>query len=168
MTGVGCNNEGGCVIIFLLQWTTQEIVSGRTLLLSRASCRPSKYCLGYPATNQEHFERAQQSQEVGADPQERERHPRVRPHHENRWRQEKSIEWARPHRGRNVKWNLLRKRHFNFQKAENSRIQQQITSLKGEKTALQQQLLGLQRRITELEMQVGSEAHWYNRFIINT
>jgi len=52
-----------------------------------------------------------------------------------------------------------RKRHFNFQKAENSRIQQQITSLKGEKTALQQQLLGLQRRITELEMQVGSEGH---------
>ena len=49
------------------------------------------------------------------------------------------------------------KRHFNFQKAENSRIQQQITALKGEKTALQQQLLGLQRRITELEMQVGSE-----------
>ena len=43
---------------------------------------------------------------------------------------------------------LFRKRHFNFQKAENSRIQQQITSLKGEKTALQQQLLGLQRRIT--------------------
>lgn len=52
-----------------------------------------------------------------------------------------------------------RKRHFNFQKAENSRIQQQITALKGEKTALQQQLLGLQRRITELEMQVGSEDH---------
>jgi hypothetical protein len=52
---------------------------------------------------------------------------------------------------------IARKRHFNFQKAENSRIQQQITALKGEKTALQQQLLGLQRRITELEMQVGSE-----------
>ena len=51
---------------------------------------------------------------------------------------------------------IFRKRHFNFQKAENSRIQQQITSLKGEKTALQQQLLGLQRRITELEMQVGA------------
>lgn len=51
------------------------------------------------------------------------------------------------------------KRHFNFQKAENSRIQQQITALKGEKTSLQQQLLGLQRRITELEMQIGSEEH---------
>ena len=31
---------------------------------------------------------------------------------------------------------------FAQQKAENSRIQQQITALKGEKTALQQQLLG--------------------------
>ena len=51
----------------------------------------------------------------------------------------------------------FRKRHFNFQKAENSRIQQQITALKGQKTALQQQLLGLQRRITELEMQVGND-----------
>merc|ERR1712036_112633 len=49
------------------------------------------------------------------------------------------------------------KRHFAHQKAENSRLQQQITALKGEKTALQQQLIGLQRRISELEMQVGSE-----------
>jgi chromosome segregation ATPase len=49
------------------------------------------------------------------------------------------------------------KRHFAHQKAENSRLQQQITQLKGEKTALQQQLLALQRRISELEMQVGSD-----------
>ena len=35
------------------------------------------------------------------------------------------------------------KRHFAHQKAENSRLQQQITALKGEKTALQQQLLGM-------------------------
>ena len=49
------------------------------------------------------------------------------------------------------------KSHFAHQKAENARLQQQITALKGEKTALQQQLLGLQRRITELEMQVGQE-----------
>ncbi|CAK73612.1 unnamed protein product (macronuclear) [Paramecium tetraurelia] len=49
------------------------------------------------------------------------------------------------------------KRHFAHQKAENSRLQQQITGLKGEKTALQQQLLGLQRRIAELELQVGQE-----------
>lgn len=49
------------------------------------------------------------------------------------------------------------KRHFSHQKAENSRLQQQITQLKGEKTALQQQLLALQRRISELESQVGSD-----------
>merc|ERR1712098_100171 len=49
------------------------------------------------------------------------------------------------------------KRHFAHQKAENSRLQQQITALKGEKTALQQQLLGLQRRISELELQVGQD-----------
>jgi chromosome segregation ATPase len=49
------------------------------------------------------------------------------------------------------------KRHFSHQKAENSRLQQQITSLKGEKTSLEQQLLGLQRRIAELELQVGEE-----------
>jgi chromosome segregation ATPase len=49
------------------------------------------------------------------------------------------------------------KRHFAHQKAENSRLQQQITQLKGEKTALQQQLLGLQRRINELELQIGRE-----------
>lgn len=36
------------------------------------------------------------------------------------------------------------KRHFAHQKAENSRLQQQITALKGEKTALQQQLIGNQ------------------------
>lgn len=49
------------------------------------------------------------------------------------------------------------KRHFAHQKAENSRLQQQITQLKGEKTSLQQQLLGLQRRIAELENQIGNE-----------
>ena len=49
------------------------------------------------------------------------------------------------------------KRHFAHQKAENSRLQQQITQLKGEKTALQQQLLALQRRISELESQIGAD-----------
>ena len=49
------------------------------------------------------------------------------------------------------------KRHFAHQKAENSRLQQQITSMKGEKTALQQQMLALQRRIAELERQVGQD-----------
>ncbi|CAE7455566.1 unnamed protein product [Symbiodinium sp. CCMP2456] len=46
------------------------------------------------------------------------------------------------------------KRHFAQQKAENARLQQQITTLKGEKTSLQQQILGLQRRIQEIEEQV--------------
>ena len=47
------------------------------------------------------------------------------------------------------------KRHFAHQKAENSRLQQQITSMKGEKTNLQQQMHVVQRRIAELERQVG-------------
>merc|ERR1712134_185948 len=49
------------------------------------------------------------------------------------------------------------KRHFAHQKAENSRLQQQITTLKGEKTSRQQQILGLQRRIQEIEEQIGSD-----------
>merc|ERR550514_2288271 len=49
------------------------------------------------------------------------------------------------------------KRHFSHQKAENSRLQQQVTTLKGEKTSLQQQILGLQRRIQEIEEQIGSD-----------
>eukprot|EP00435_Cladocopium_sp_Y103_P075212 s304_g55.t1 len=46
------------------------------------------------------------------------------------------------------------RRHFTQQKAENSRLQQQITTLKGEKTSLQQQILGLQRRLQEIEEQL--------------
>merc|ERR1712036_94688 len=49
------------------------------------------------------------------------------------------------------------KRHFAQQKADNSRLQQQITTLKGEKTSLQQQILGLQRRIQEIEEQIGAD-----------
>ncbi|CAE8699783.1 unnamed protein product [Polarella glacialis] len=49
------------------------------------------------------------------------------------------------------------KRHFAQQKAENGRLQQQVTTLKGEKTSLQQQILGLQRRIQEIEEQVGAD-----------
>lgn len=48
------------------------------------------------------------------------------------------------------------KRHYAHQKAENSRIQQQVTALKGEKTALDMQLLELERRMAELELQVGT------------
>merc|ERR1712217_18304 len=47
------------------------------------------------------------------------------------------------------------KKHFSQQKAENNRMQQQITTLKGEKTSLQQQILGLQRRIQEIEEHIG-------------
>merc|ERR1719254_8809 len=47
------------------------------------------------------------------------------------------------------------KKHFGQQKAENTRLQQQITTLKGEKTSLQQQILGLQRRIQEIEEHIG-------------
>ena len=49
------------------------------------------------------------------------------------------------------------KKHFAHQKAENSRLQQQITQLKGEKTVLQQQLVGLRTKIEELEQQVGKD-----------
>lgn len=49
------------------------------------------------------------------------------------------------------------KRHFSHQKAENSRLQQQISQLKTEKTVLQNQLIALQRRISDLEMQVGND-----------
>ena len=49
------------------------------------------------------------------------------------------------------------KRHFSHQTSENSRLQQQITSLKAEKTALQNQLIALQRRISDLELQVGTD-----------
>lgn len=49
------------------------------------------------------------------------------------------------------------KRHFGHQKAENSRLQQQISQLKTEKTVLNQQLISLQKRINDLEIQVGND-----------
>lgn len=49
------------------------------------------------------------------------------------------------------------KKHFSHQKAENARLQQQVTQLKSEKTVLQQQLVGLKRKIEELEQQVGKD-----------
>ena len=49
------------------------------------------------------------------------------------------------------------KKHFGHQKAENSRLQQQISQLKTEKIVLQQQLISLQKRIVDLEMQVGND-----------
>merc|ERR1712125_170339 len=49
------------------------------------------------------------------------------------------------------------KSFFHTQKAENSRLQQQITTLKSEKTTLQMNILGLQRRIQEIEEHIGSD-----------
>ena len=47
------------------------------------------------------------------------------------------------------------KRYYAHQKAENSRLQQQATALRGEKTALDMQLIELERRMAEVECQVG-------------
>lgn len=44
-----------------------------------------------------------------------------------------------------------------MQKAENTKLAQQISNLKQEKTSLHQNLIGLQRRIAELEIHVGAE-----------
>jgi len=49
------------------------------------------------------------------------------------------------------------KKHFSHHKAENSRLQQQISHLQGEKNNIQNLLTALQRRITDIEMQVGNE-----------
>lgn len=49
------------------------------------------------------------------------------------------------------------KRHYAHQKQDNSRMQQQITALRGEKTALDMQLIELERRMAELELQVGAD-----------
>jgi chromosome segregation ATPase len=49
------------------------------------------------------------------------------------------------------------KRHLAHQKAENSRLQQQINKLKDEKTELAGQMMHLQNRIDELERQIGSD-----------
>lgn len=44
------------------------------------------------------------------------------------------------------------KRHYAHQKTENSRLQQQVTALRGEKTALDMQLIELERRMAEVEL----------------
>ena len=51
------------------------------------------------------------------------------------------------------------KKSYHGQKSENTKLQQQITTLKTEKTNLQQHLLDLQRRVAELELQIGHEEH---------
>lgn len=47
------------------------------------------------------------------------------------------------------------KRHLAHQKAENSRLQQQINKLKEEKNDLSTQMMRLEARIRELEGQIG-------------
>ncbi len=49
------------------------------------------------------------------------------------------------------------KRHLAHQKAENSRLQQQITQLKGDKTTIQEQLLNLDTEIKDLQIHVGQD-----------
>eukprot|EP00930_Biecheleria_cincta_P000037 TRINITY_DN100083_c0_g1_i1.p1 TRINITY_DN100083_c0_g1~~TRINITY_DN100083_c0_g1_i1.p1 ORF type:complete len:125 (+),score=39.95 TRINITY_DN100083_c0_g1_i1:69-443(+) len=44
-----------------------------------------------------------------------------------------------------------------MQEAENVRLQQQVTQLKGEKTSIHQQIIALQRRIEEIEEEIGHE-----------
>merc|ERR1719156_137237 len=44
-----------------------------------------------------------------------------------------------------------------LQEAENVRLQQQVTQLKGEKTSIHQQTIALQRRIEEIEEEIGHE-----------
>uniref|UniRef100_A0A7S1EX44 Uncharacterized protein n=1 Tax=Noctiluca scintillans TaxID=2966 RepID=A0A7S1EX44_NOCSC len=49
------------------------------------------------------------------------------------------------------------KKHFQQQKSENSRLQQQVSTLKSEKVSLQQHILGLQRRVQEVEEAIGTD-----------
>lgn len=44
---------------------------------------------------------------------------------------------------------------LSHQKAENSRLQQQITQLKSDNTVIKNQLLAVQKRIDDIELQVG-------------
>merc|ERR1711904_605592 len=44
-----------------------------------------------------------------------------------------------------------------LQEAENVRLQQQVTQLKGEKTSIHQQIIALQRRTEEIEDEIGHE-----------
>lgn len=49
------------------------------------------------------------------------------------------------------------KRHYLNQKAEGTRLQQQVTVLKGEKTAIEKDIIRMQKRIDELELQIGQD-----------
>ena len=54
-----------------------------------------------------------------------------------------------------VKVEKEMERNFSHQKAENSRLQQQILQLKSEKAVIGSQIGALQRRIEDLELQIG-------------
>ena len=47
------------------------------------------------------------------------------------------------------------KRHYANQRAESTRLQQQLTQLKNDKTALEKDIIRMQKRIEELELQIG-------------
>ena len=49
------------------------------------------------------------------------------------------------------------KRHYANQKAEGTRLQQQLTQLKNDKTALEKDIIRMQKRIEELELQIGHD-----------
>ena len=49
------------------------------------------------------------------------------------------------------------KRHYANQKAENTRLQQQVTTLKSEKTGIEKEIIRMQKRIDELELQIGHD-----------
>ena len=49
------------------------------------------------------------------------------------------------------------KKHLAHQKAENSRLQQQITQLKGDKTTINEQLLKLEGELNDLQGHVGHD-----------
>ena len=50
------------------------------------------------------------------------------------------------------------KKHVAHQKAENSRLQQQITQLKGDKTTINEQLLKLENELNDLQKHVGKDS----------
>jgi chromosome segregation ATPase len=49
------------------------------------------------------------------------------------------------------------KRHYANQKAEGTRLQQQVTQLKNDKTSLEKDIIRIQKRIEELELQIGHD-----------
>ena len=49
------------------------------------------------------------------------------------------------------------KRHYANQRAEDIRLQQQVTGLKNDKTSLEKDIIRMQKRIDELELQIGHD-----------